>query len=257
MKGQPSWHLLAQLSSLEDLALQCREDLSCCVMVLAASQRTLQQVTLASKAWDTPTYRSLQHLKRLRNLTLKVDSMSLENAEALAKLRQSGEMSLMLRKCMDLEHGVIQELSRDGFCMTCLLLREASRSQVEELQTMAALQTLVIACPELDVNVCDLQPQPNLQQLFVIGCHGVTDNGMRWIPVAFPVALPYWHSCEHRVLRLLRTSTSLPSVGLIVSLCKVARSPHSGSQWVNRSSREKLEAGYQDATAGWSITATG
>lgn len=188
MDAQPSWHLLAQLSELEDLALQCREDLACCAVVLAASQRTLQQVTLASKAWDTPTYRALQHLERLHHIILKVDSMSLEDAEvlAIAKLRQSGEMSLMLRKCTMIEPGVIQLLSRGDSHMTCLALYEASKAQVQELQTMATLQTLVVARPDFDGDVCQLQPQPNLRQLSMINCHGLSNNGVQWIPVAFP-----------------------------------------------------------------------
>ena len=65
---------LAQLSLLEDLALQCPVDVNSasCSGVLSSSRATLRAVVLTAGSWDAKTYRSLQGSTQLDEVCIRI-----------------------------------------------------------------------------------------------------------------------------------------------------------------------------------------
>lgn len=82
-----NFQLLAQLSCLTDLALQCLDTETSCEGVLQSSKQTLCQVTLTALSWAAATYFSLQDMPGLDKLTISVLDMTGAQAEALQGVR--------------------------------------------------------------------------------------------------------------------------------------------------------------------------
>ena len=85
--AKADFQLLAQLTCLTDLALQCLDAESSCEGVLQSSRQTLCQVTLTAYSWITATYSSLQDMPGLDKLTISVLEMTCAGAEALQGVR--------------------------------------------------------------------------------------------------------------------------------------------------------------------------
>ena len=81
--GDPTdFQPLAQLSMLQDLALQCCDDYSSCEGVLICNRQTLRKVILTAYAWSASTYRSLPAVAQLAFLSIRIRGLDIAQAHA-------------------------------------------------------------------------------------------------------------------------------------------------------------------------------
>ncbi|KAL0035606.1 hypothetical protein WJX79_002229 [Trebouxia sp. C0005] len=67
--------------------------------VLNSSRQTLERIILTSRGWDTATLSALDTLPKLHTVTIKVLSLTVEDAIVLSHLLQPSSIQIMLRKC--------------------------------------------------------------------------------------------------------------------------------------------------------------
>ena len=85
--GDPTdFQPLAQLSMLQNLALQCNDDYNKCEGVLMRNRQTLRKVTLTAHAWSASTYSSLQAVAQLDFLNISIKGIDIEQAQAFGSI---------------------------------------------------------------------------------------------------------------------------------------------------------------------------
>ena len=182
----PDWQPLAQLSGLQDLALQCQEDMSSCAQVLISNRANLQRVVIASRSWDHNTYAALPHLQSLHTISIKVDSLTTPEATVVGNLLAPRDIRMLIRRCDLVTPRVFWALSSGTAAVTQLVVWESSKVHCHELQQMQHLTLLAVVRPRHDVNVTDFKPQQALKVLSMVSCFGIDDSGVQYITAAFP-----------------------------------------------------------------------
>lgn len=172
------FQMLAQLSCLEDLALQCSAAGGSCQGVLQSNRQTLHSVTLSATSWSVATYNSLQDVPRLDNLTISIVNITHGQAQALGGITASA-FDLKLLK------------SPEGWALETL---NACQPRIHALTVWPAPYSL-LCLPELPslqhLNLADsgfgyftgtsLHSYPHVTQLTFINCPCITGDGLQHI----------------------------------------------------------------------------
>ena len=149
--GDPTdFQPLAQLSMLQDLALQCNDGYNTCEGVVMRNRHTLRKVILMAYAWSASTYSSLQAVAQLDFLSISIRGLDTEQAHAFGSITAE-----VFRLNL---HGTIRE------------------------NALAALNSSSPAVCELTVWDLDqafsLPQLPSLQRLTIVSCGGFSGKGL-------------------------------------------------------------------------------
>ena len=176
--GEPEFDPLAQLTQLEDLALQCSGMHTSCSAVIHSNKHTLQRLQLASKTWDTETYAALGCLTGLKMLAMKVYELSQHDAQMLGDLPRPDAVHVTLRMCQDIVPQAFHDLTAGRSKINNLTLWILDDIRSCELQLMPELTSLaLVRCFEL--TGCSLQHlQPNLAELTFVTCPSISTAGV-------------------------------------------------------------------------------
>ena len=99
MRGQPDFSPLAQLNTLEDLALLCPGYSSDCSKVIDSNKFSLQRLTLGSNSWSDATYAAFFNVASLEDMWLFVDQLSEANAALVGNLAHPSSVTIRLLGC--------------------------------------------------------------------------------------------------------------------------------------------------------------
>jgi Leucine-rich repeat (LRR) protein len=187
IKARTDFEPLAQLSGLQDLALQSDSRSASACGVLTNNRQTLERVILTSRGWDTATLSALGTLPKLRTVTIKLLSLSVEDAVALSHLLQPDSIQIMLRKCSRMALEAFTILSSSQANITHLMLWEMENAYLCKLQSMQSLTGLTIVRPSSHFSGEALALQPNLDTLRLVSCFALTDDGLRSLLAAAPL----------------------------------------------------------------------
>ena len=209
IKARTDFDPLAQLSGLQDLALQSDSRSASACGVMNSSRQTLQRVILTSRGWDTATLSALDTLPKLRTLTIKVLSMAVEDAIVLSHLLQPDSIQIMLRKCSKMAPEAFTILSSSQANITHLEVWEMENACLCKLQSMQSLTGLTIGEA--------LVSQPNLDTLRLVSCFALTDAGLRSLLAAAPLVkmLLIQQELQHTCPTQLSDSDTLTKHGLV------------------------------------------
>ena len=224
IKARTDFEPLAQLSGLQDLALQSDSRSASACGVLTSSRQTLERVILTSRGWDTATLSALDTLPKLRAVTIKVLSLAVEDAVVLSRLLQPDSIQIMLRKCSKMVSEAFIILSSSQANITHLELWEMENACLCKLQSMQSLIGLTIVRPSSDFTGEALVSQPNLDTLRLVSCFALTDDGLRSLLAAAPLIkmLLIQQELQHTCPAELSDSDVLTKHGLV----SVAQASH-------------------------------
>ena len=217
IKARTDFEPLAQLSGLQDLALQSDSRSASACGVLNSSRQTIQRVILTSRGWDTATLSALDTLPRLRTVTIKVLSLAVEDAIVLSHLLQPDSIQIMLRKCSKTAPEAFTILSSSQANITHLEVWEMENACLCKLQSMQSLTGLTIVRPSTDFTGEALVSQPNLDTLRLVSCFALTDDGLRSLLAAAPLVkmLLIQQELQHTCPTQLSDSDTLTKHGLV------------------------------------------
>ena len=158
---------LAQLSLLEDLALQCPVDVNSvsCSGVLSSSRTTLRAVLLKAGSWDAEIHRSLQGSTQLEKVCIRVlwlwDTAALELGKVKANC-----MQLVILKLDQCSSSALRALTAHKPCVRELACRDMPDDFTVYLQQMPNLERLYLLDARLFTGR-HLQSHPTLSRLFI------------------------------------------------------------------------------------------
>lgn len=202
---------LAQLSSLQDLALQVQYQQSAsCAAVLDSNRHTLQSVVLSAHSWSFETYWGL-HI--VANLDTVVTDFKWLDSVAMPYL--AGISARLVRWIV---RGHINSVTVEAlntakvhhltlFCLCDTFWQEMAGS--------TSLQRLTVLDSEVSSNE-GVGVFPNLTELTLINCHRVSALGVKhWLTKALPAlaSLSFWARDSGRKLRLSRSALEAMASG--------------------------------------------
>ncbi len=217
IKARTDFEPLAQLSGLQDLALQSDSRSASACGVLNSNRQTLERVILTSRGWDTATLSALDILPKLRTVTIKVLSLTVEDATVLSHLLRPNSIQIMLRKCSKMVPEAITVLSSSQANITHLEVWEMENACLCKLQSMQSLTGLTIVRPSTDFTGEALVLQPSLDTLRLVSCFALTDDGLRSLLAAAPLItmLLIQQELQHTCPAELNDSDALTKHGLV------------------------------------------
>ena len=176
---------LSQLSHLKELGLQCYCQLACCQGVLSSCKGSLRFVTLAALTWDAATYGALGCMPQLDMLTIKVDTMAVDQAEQLQTV-SAKLFAMAIFECGHMQPAAMQMLATVGSNVHSLTLWKIDDVCCQHMHQLPCLTKLtVIDSPQLTGTT--FQVQSTLLQLVFIGSCNVSAEGLyHMLKLAFP-----------------------------------------------------------------------
>ncbi len=171
MGSQPDFRPLAQLTKIEDLALQCSGFSSDCSRVIDSNQHGLQRLIIASCSWTDSTYAAAANVETLRTVVVKVATLTEAGAALVANLVHPGSVQVLIGCCHQMSQRAFLLLSSGRAKITVLELWSVDADQCKSLQTMHSLHKMTLMQPcfnETDTVFTNLQPQ--LTDLRLISC---------------------------------------------------------------------------------------
>ena len=172
------FQMLAQLSCLEDLALQCSAAEGSCQGVLQSNKQTLHSVTLSAKSWSVATYNSLQDVSRLDNLTISILNITLGQAQAMGGITAS---MFDLKLLEPLESCALEAFNAYQPRVHALTVWPAPYSLLC-LPELPSLQHLtLVGCGLGDFTGMSLQSYLHVTQLTFINYPCITGDGLQHI----------------------------------------------------------------------------
>ena len=217
IQAKTDFEPLMQLTGLQDLALQSDSRSASADAVIHSNSQTLQHVVLSSRGWDSATFAALDHCPKLNAATIKVLTLTEDDARLLSDLIKPSSLQIMLRKCNKMKPQVFKTLTSGVANIMHLELWEldqASFCQVQSVESLSVL-TLVRPCPELDGQ--GLNPQPGLVTLRLVSCFGLNDVGLHHIVACAPALkmLMIQQDHQHQCPAELKESDALTKHGLV------------------------------------------
>ena len=176
---------LAQLTCLEDFALQCLDSSTgnSCAHVLCSSSNTLQTVQLGIFGMDGVTCLALYSLSKLQALMLQVNSLDTSLARRITRLTAS-TIHVWVCKGRRVRPEALRVLGM-GQSITHLTLEHFSERCMQHMVPMQGLRTLtILASPDLTGE--KLCFQPNLHCLSLVHCRSLTVRGTQDAEKSFP-----------------------------------------------------------------------
>lgn len=228
---------LAQLSLLEDLAVQCIQCAGpcyltvfgpvCCKGVLESNAQSLRSVIL-SGFWSAAAYSSLQSVLHLDTLSIHTTGLDIHQANAFAGI-QADSFRLTLHRqlwpdvvtALERSQPQVHKLTKWGSCQKQPLSLPALRS-LQSLTLVAYMPYNILyngayryMCEEdmaahLPFTGEALPALPGLTQLILIDCPGITSNGLEH---AMGTALP--------ALIALSIQATTKKVGLVLFVRRI------------------------------------
>ena len=176
---------LSQLCHLKDIGLQCCCQVACCQGVLSSCKDSLHIMTLAAVTWDAATYSALGCIHQLDMLTIKVDTMAVDQAEQLQNVRAT-LFEVGFFACGHMQPAAMQMLATVGSNVHSLTLWKIDDVCCQHMHHLPCLRKLtVIDSPHLTGTT--FQVQPTLLQLIFIGSCDVNAEGLyHMLKLAFP-----------------------------------------------------------------------
>ncbi|DBB17661.1 TPA: hypothetical protein ACH3X3_002702 [Trebouxia sp. C0006] len=147
MGGQPDFRPLAQLTQIEDLALQCDSDSSDCSHVVDSNQHGLQSLVIASRSWTDSTYAAAANVETLHTIVVKVETLTEAGAALLANLVVPGSVQVLISCCHQMSLHAFLLLSAGQAKITVLELWMIDTNQCNRLQTMPSLHEMTLMQP--------------------------------------------------------------------------------------------------------------
>ena len=185
---------LAQLSNIEDLALQCNGNSSDCFHVIDSNQHGLQSLIIGSHSWTNSTYAAAANVETLRTIVVKVATLTEAGAALVANLAHSGSVQVLIGRCTQMSQRAFLLLSSGRAKSTVLELWRIDEYQCKSLPTMHSLHKMTLMQPCFDATdtvFTNLQPQ--LTDLRLISClqlnHCVLANMVQSLPALQRFAL--------------------------------------------------------------------
>ena len=170
---------LGQLTGLQDLALQSDSHSASACDVIRSNSATLQHVILSSRGWDAATLSALVDLPKLRTVTIKVLSLTVDDASIISHLLRPESVQVMLRKSAKMLPEAFKVLTTGQASITHLELWELQNSCFCELQSVQSLTSLTVVRPSAGFTGEGLKAQPSLDTLRLVSCFFLTDDGLR------------------------------------------------------------------------------
>ena len=98
---QPDFRPLAQLTKIEDLALQCSGSGrgSDCSHIIDSNRLGLQSLTIASRSWADNTYAAAANVETLGTVVVKVEILTEAGAALVANLVHPGSVQVLIGAC--------------------------------------------------------------------------------------------------------------------------------------------------------------
>jgi len=134
--GQPDFRPLAQLTKIEDLALQCGGNSSDCSHIINSNRLGLQSLTIASQSWTDSTYAAAANVEALRTTVVKVEILTEAGAALVANLVHPGSVQVLIGCCHQMSQRAFLLLSSGRAKITVLELWHIDANQCNRLQTM-------------------------------------------------------------------------------------------------------------------------
>ena len=136
---------LAQLSLLEDLALQCPLDVdgASCSGVLSSSRATLRAVVLKAGSWDAETYQSLQGSAQLDKVCIRIRQLWYAAASELGKIK-ARFIQLVIMELHQCSCRAFRALTAHKPCIRELVCYDMPDNLTVYLQQMPHLETLYL-----------------------------------------------------------------------------------------------------------------
>ena len=158
---------LAQLSLLEDLALQCPVDVegASCSGVLSSSRTTLCAVVLKAGSWDAETYRSLQGSAQLEKVCIRVFWLWYAAALELGKVKAKF-IQLVIVELHECSCRTFRALTAHKPCIRELACRDMPDDFTVYLQQMPNLERLYLIEARMFTGM-QLQSHPTLRSLYI------------------------------------------------------------------------------------------
>ncbi len=172
---QPDFRPLAQLTKIEDLALQCSGNSSDCSHIIDSNRLGLQSGTIASRSWADNTYAAAANVETLRTVVVKVEILTEAGAALVANLVHPGSVQVLIGACNQMSQQAFWLLSYGRAKITVLDLCNIDANQCNRLQTMHSLHTITLRQPQLNArNTIFTALQPQLTDLRLISCLQLT-----------------------------------------------------------------------------------
>lgn len=217
IQARTDFEPLAQLTGLQDLALQSESRTASACGILHSNRQTLQHVILASRGWDTATLRALDDLSNLHTVTLKVLCLTVEDATVISHLLRPTSIKIMLRKCAKMVPEAFKIFSSSQASITHLELWDLENSCLGELRSMQSLTSLAVVRPSTEFTGEGLELQPNLDTLRLVSCFALSNDGLRALLASAPQLklLLIQQELQHACPPELRDSDTLTKHGLV------------------------------------------
>ena len=185
--GQISLRPLAQLTKIEDLALQCSGSSSDCTHIIDSNRLGLQSLTIASRSWADNTYAAAANVETLRTVVVKVEILTEAGAALVANLVHPGSVQVLIGACNQMSQHAFWFLSYGGAKITVLDLCIIDANQCNRLQTMHSLHTITLRQPQLNArNTIFTALQPQLTDWRLISCLQLTYRAVANIVQSLP-----------------------------------------------------------------------
>ena len=175
MCGQPDFCPLAQLTKIEDLAMQCGGNSSDCSRVIESNRHGLQSLTIASISWSDSTYVAAASVEALRTVVVKVRILTEAGAALVANLLRPGSVQLLIGCCHEMSQQAFLLLSSGQAKITVLEVWHIDAIQCNRLRTMQSLRKMTLSVPLLNAtNTIFRALQPQLTDLRLFSCLQLT-----------------------------------------------------------------------------------
>ena len=215
-RGQPDFGPLAQLTKIEDLALQCSGHSSDCSHIIHSNRFGLQSLTIASRSWTDSTYAAAANVETLLTAVIKVEILTEAGAALVANLVHPGSVQVLIGCCHQMPQRAFLLLSSGQAKITILELWEIDANQCSRLQTMPSLHEMTLIKPQLIApHMIFTALQPQLTDLRLISCLQLTHNAMANIVQSLP-ALQRFAFQQESHTQPLAGIRSLMSAGLLM-----------------------------------------
>ena len=116
MCGQPDFGPLAQLTNIEDLALQCSGNSSDCSHAIDSNKLGFQSLIIASHSWTDSTYAAAANVETLHTIVVKVETLTEAGAALVANLVVPGSAQVLISCCHQMSCQLVRLRSQSLSC---------------------------------------------------------------------------------------------------------------------------------------------
>ena len=146
--AQPDFRPLAQLTKIDDLALQCSGSSSDCSHVIDSNRHGLQSLSIASRSRTDSTYAAAANVETLRTTVVKVERLTDAGARLVANLVHPDSVQVLICSCQQMSQQAFLNLSYGQAKITVLELWNIDVAQCNTLRAMHSLRKMTLISPK-------------------------------------------------------------------------------------------------------------